>query len=206
MKTLLKFVAVIVLLVGASFAQVVAAPQYTVNLNFLTGGGVSAMDSVFARQFTTNAQLEGDLVLAPSGSATAYMGGANYNLCGIKTIENALILTSFNCGKFEPGVSFVAGVGRVQQGNLPTQQGLAYMPKFTLGYDPTGAGHYAVVLAGGYGKFGPSITGQSNSGVFFYSGIKWGGGTSPAATAAKIARIKRSDAKKLAKLQATAKG
>jgi hypothetical protein len=206
-ETLVKKLLLVLLALALPLsAQVVAAPAYSVNLNFLTGRSPTALDTVFADQFTTNLQLEGDLVLAPAGGASAYEGGANYNLCGVKTIEKLLMPTSLSCGKFKPSVAFVAGLGRAQVGGLPTQQGLAYMPKLVLGYDPTGAGKYTVIFSGGYGKFAPAVAGESNAGVFFYSGIQFGGGTSAAATQAKIARMKRAEAKKLAKLQAAAKG
>jgi hypothetical protein len=189
------------------FSQTIAAPQYTVNLNFLTGGiygNITAVDTVFGTQLTTNAQLEGDVILAPNGGATAYEGGFNYNLCGAKAIENALAGTTLNCGKIQPLAAFVAGLGRVQQGGSPTEESVAYTAKLGLGYDPTGTGHFSLAFMGGWGKFGPAITGQSNNGFVFYSGITFGGGNSAAATQAKIARIRRSDAKKLKKLQAAA--
>lgn len=197
----------IVLLAGLSAAAQAIAPQYTLNINFF-GSGIygqtSAMNNVFGYQLTTNMQLEGDLLAAPGGGVSDYEAGGSYNLCGIKAIENALALTSLNCGKIEPFAAFVAGVGRVQQGLSPTVEGPAAMAKIGVGL-PSASGSYAVEFVGGYGDFGPSITGQSNKGLFFYTGFTFGAGNNEAATQAKIARLKRAEIKKRARLMAKLK-
>jgi hypothetical protein len=203
-----KFAVALLALTCACFAQtVVVTPQYTVNLNFLTGGiygSTTAMDTVFGTQLTTNTQLEADILVAPGGGVTDYEGGANYNLCGISAIEKLLMPTTINCGKILPFASFVGGLGRVQQGSSPTEQSLAYMAKVGISL-PSASGTYALAFVGGYGKFGPSIPGQSNSGFVFNSGVTFGGGNNAAASQAKLQRIQRSQAKKLKKLQDAAK-
>jgi hypothetical protein len=197
-------VIVIALCSTVCFGQVVASPQYTLNINFF-GSGVygttTAVNNVFGYQLTTNVQLVADLLAAPGGGVNDYEGGAAYNLCGIKGLENALALTSLNCGKIEPFFSVTGGEGRVQQGSSPVQTAPAFMAKVGINM-PTASGTYSIPLMAGYGYFGPSVVGQSNKGFFFYSGITFGGGTSASATQAKIARIKHSDAKKMARLQA----
>lgn len=199
----LKLALFLFLVTALSGAQVVA-PQYSLNINFL-GSGVygqtSAMNSVFGYQLTTNFQLEGDLLAAPGGGVSDYMAGANYDLCGVKAIENALALTSLNCGKLLPFVGFVGGEGRVQQGTGPLNTGAAVMAKFGVSI-PNASGSFAPEFVGGYGDFGPSITGQSNKGFYFYSGFTFGGGTSEAATQAKIARRQRAETKKRTRLLA----
>lgn len=179
------------------------APQYTLNVNFF-GSGIygqtSALNTVFNYQFTTNVKLEGDLLAAPGGGVSDYEAGASYNLCGIKAIDSALALTSLNCGKIEPFVSFTGGAGKVQQGSGPSLESPAFMAKIGVSL-PTASGGSAVQFVGGYGDFGPSIAGQSNKGLFFYSGISFGAGNNQAATAAKIQRLRESEAKKLAKFQ-----
>jgi hypothetical protein len=213
MKKITSVLIMLVALLGftsLSVAQTpIVNPQYTVNLNFLTGGiygQISAVDSVFGSQLTTNSAIEGDLLVAPGGGVTDYELGGNYNLCGIKSLENILAGTSLNCGKIEPFAAFVAGLGRVQQGSNPTLDAFAYTAKIGVNYDPTGSGQYTVAFVGGYGKFGPSITGQSNNGFVFYSGLTFGGGSNAEATQAKILRIKASEAKKAAKLAAAKLG
>lgn len=183
------------------------APQYTLNINFF-GSGIygqtSALNNVFGYQLTTNVKLEGDLLAAPGGGVSDYEAGASYDLCGVKAIENALALTSLNCGKIQPFISMVGGAGRVQQGSLPTQEGPAFMTKAGIAL-PSSSGGYAVEFVGGYGDFGPALAGQSNKGLFFYSGFTFGGGNNAAATEAKVARLRRSDAKKMARMQAKMK-
>jgi hypothetical protein len=182
-------------------AQTVA-PQYVLNINYF-GSGIygqtSGVDNVFGYQLTTNFQLEGDLLAAPGGGVSDYLAGASYDLCGVKAIENALALTSLNCGKMEPFVALTGGEGRVQQTGLPVNSSPAFMAKIGVSI-PNAAGSFAPEFVGGYGDFGPSVTGQSNKGLFFYSGFTFGGGTNAAATQAKIARRQRSDAKKQARL------
>ena len=204
MKTLIALL--LVLTCSVCLAQTIATPQYTLNINYF-GSGIygttSAVDSVFGYQLTTNTQLEGDLLVAPGGGVTDYEGGASYDLCGIKAVENALALTSLNCGKLEPFASFVGGIGKVQQGSSPSVEGPAVMAKLGVSI-PNASGSFAPEFVGGYGDFGPSITGQSNKGFFFYGGLTFGAGNNPAATAAKIARMKRADAKKMKKMQEAA--
>jgi hypothetical protein len=189
-----------------SAAQVVA-PQYSLNINYF-GSGIygqtSGVDSVFGYQLTTNFTLEGDLLTAPSGGVSDYLAGASYDLCGVKAIENALALTALNCGKMEPFVALTAGEGRVGQGTAPVNGAPAFMAKIGVSI-PNASGSFAPEFVGGYGDFGPSITGQSNKGLFFYSGFTFGGGSNPAATQAKIARRNRADAKKLKRMQAALK-
>jgi len=198
-----RYLLALLILATSLSAQVVAAPQYSLNINFF-GSGVykttTAVNNVFGYQLTTNLQLEADLLAAPGGGVNDYMGGAGYNLCGVKAIENALALTTLNCGKIEPFLSVTGGEGRVEQGGLPAQTAPAFMAKLGVNM-PTASGTYSIPFVAGYGYFGPSIPGQSNKGFFFYSGITFGGGTSAAATQAKIARRQRSDAKKIARLQ-----
>jgi hypothetical protein len=183
-------------------AQIVIAPQYTYSISFL-GSGVynqtSAVDNIFTFQFTTNLKLEADLLTAPGGGVSDYEGGANYNLCGIKAVENALLNTTLNCGKIEPFVGGTVGLGRVQQAALPTQNGAAFMVKAGINM-PSASGTWAVAAVVGYGDFGSAIPGQSNKGIFFNLPFTFGAGNNAAATQAKIARRRRSDAKKQAKL------
>jgi hypothetical protein len=185
-------------------AQVVAAPQYSYGISFL-GSGVynqtSAVDNIIGYQLTTNLTAEADLVSAPGGGVSDYEGGAWYDLCGIRAVENALLTTSVNCGKIQPFIGGTVGVGRVQQGSSPTQNGAAFMIKAGINM-PSASGTWAVAAVVGYGDFGASISGQSNKGIFFNLPVIFGGGNSAAATQAKVARRQRSDAKKLARLQA----
>jgi hypothetical protein len=185
-------------------AQVVAAPQYSYGISFL-GSGVynqtSAVDNIIGYQLTTNLTAEADLVTAPGGGVSDYEGGAIYDACGFKAIENLLLTTAVNCGKMKPFFGGTFGVGRVQQGSSPTQNGAAFMVKAGIEL-PSASGTWAVSAVVGYGDFGASIPGQSNKGIFFNLPVIFGGGNSAAATQAKIARRQRSDAKKLARLQA----
>jgi hypothetical protein len=198
-----KLFVLLLLTTAICSAQVVVAPQYTVNLNFLTGGiygQTSAIDTVFGTQLTTNTQLEADVLAAPGGGVTDYEGGANYNLCGISALEKLLASTSLSCGKIEPFAAFAAGLGRVQQGGSPSTESFAYIAKAGISL-PSASGAYALAFVGGYGKFGPPIAGQSNQGFVFNTGVTFGGGNSAEATAAKVARIQRAQAKKQRKLE-----
>jgi hypothetical protein len=198
-----KLIVLTLFLASTCLAQV-AAPQYTVNLNFLTGGiygQTSAIDTVFGTQLTANAQLEADVLAAPGGGVTDYEGGASYDLCGISALEKLLASTSLSCGKVEPFAAFAAGLGRVQQGSSPSLESFAYIAKVGVSL-PSSSGAYALAFVGGYGQFGPSIAGQSNQGFVFNTGITFGGGNSAAATAAKVARMQRAQAKKQKKLDA----
>jgi hypothetical protein len=200
----LLYLALIALLTIPAVSQIVAAPQYELQLNAL-GGGIygttTATNTVFNYQFTTNSKLEADLLVAPGGGLNSYQAGSSYGLCGIKSIENALALTSLNCGKIDPFVAATAGIGRVQQGSSPTVEGFAAMAKVGIGL-PSASGSYSVAFVGAYGDFGPKIAGQSNKGFVFYSGVTFGAGNSAAATQAKIARRQASEAKKQARLKA----
>jgi len=184
-------------------AQVVASPQYTYGVSFL-GSGVykqtSAVDNIFGYQFTTNLQLQANLLTAPGGGLSAYTGGGTYDACGIKAVENALLNTAANCGKAHPFFGGTVGVGRVQQGSLPTQNGAAFMVEAGIGM-PSASGTWEVAAVVGYGDFGPSIPGQSNKGIFFNIPLIFGGGNSAAASQAKVARRQRAEAKKAAKLR-----
>jgi hypothetical protein len=204
MKFRLLMLSFVVILASLAPAQVVATPQYTLNLNVL-GSGIygttMAVDTVFGYQLTTNSQLEGDLLTAPGGGLTSYEGGANYNLCGIKALENLLMLTSLNCGKIQPFAAVVGGFSRVQQGILPTVDGGAIVGKVGISL-PNVSGSFAVAAVAEYGDFGPSIQGQSNKGFVFYSGVTFGSGSNAAATQAKVARKQRAEAKQQAHMQA----
>lgn len=188
----------------AAGAQVVATPQYTFGISFL-GSGVynqtSAVVNQFGYQFTTNLALETDLLTAPGGGVSDYLGGANYDLCGIKAVENALLNTSANCGKIQPFIGGAVGLGRVQQGSSPTQDAPAFIIKAGINL-PSASGAWAFGAVVGYGDFGSSIPGQSNKGIFFNLPISFGMGTNAAASQAKLARRQKAAAKKQAKLLA----
>lgn len=200
MKRALIVIACLLCVIPLS-AQVVATPQYTLNINFF-GSGIygttTAVNNVFGYQLTTNLKLEADLLAAPGGGVNDYEGGASYDLCGIKSIETALATTSLSCGKMDPFISVTGGEGRVQQAGSAVQDAPAFMAKLGVNM-PTASGTYSVPLVAGYGYFGPSITGQSNKGFFFYSGIVFGGGTNQAASQAKLLRRQRAEAKHQAK-------
>jgi hypothetical protein len=176
------------------------APQFQVTLNFLGGqpyGQASALSTAFTTQFTTNTALRADVLAMPGAGYTGYLGGAQYNLCGISALEKLLAPTSISCGKIEPYLNGAAGLGRIQLNGTSTQS-VAALARFGLNYDTTGQGKFTINLfEGGYGKFGPSVIGQPNQGWFFQSGISVGMGTSAAATQAKAARMNRANAKKL---------
>jgi len=196
------FLAVLLLSVAA-FAQnpPINASQYQVNLSFLTGGPynqTSALDVTFGTQFTTNNRIQADFITMPGASYTGYFGGDSWDISPLCPI---LANTSLSCGKFMPFLTGEAGLGRLQYGSNPSSQGFAALGGLGLGYDPTGKGTYSLLFKGGWGHFGPSLPGASSNGFFFYSGISFGGGTNVSATAAKIDRIKKAEAKKLKKLQ-----
>jgi len=195
--------AALLFIASLATAQVVATPQYTYGVSFL-GSGVykqtSAVVNQFGYQFTTNTKLEADVLTAPGGGVSDYLGGATYDLCGVKAIENALLNTTLNCGKIQPFVGGTVGLGKVQQGSAPSQNGAAFLIKAGINL-PSASGTWALAAVVGYGDFGSAVTGQSNKGIFFNLPVTLGGGTSAAATQAKIVRRQRSEAKKLAKLQ-----
>ena len=196
-------IAFLVLTLPLCLAQTVSTPQATFSVSFL-GSGVykqtSAVDNIMGYQLTTNVQLEADLLTAPGGGVSDYTGGATYNLCGVKAIENALATTSLNCGKIEPFLGGTVGLGRVQQGSSPTVDGAAFMVKAGINM-PTASGAWALAAVVGYGEFGSPIAGQSNKGIFFNIPVTFGMGSNLAASAEKLARRQRSAEKKLAKLQ-----
>jgi hypothetical protein len=186
-------------------AQAINAPQYQVDLNFLTGGpyGQSqALDVAFGEQFTTNNRLQGDFITMPGPSYTGYFGGDTWNLTPLCPILSS---TALSCGKFMPFITGEAGLGRVSPDHAPTVQGFAVLGEIGAGYDPTGAGKYTLLFKGGYGHFGPTYvigrTHESGNGFFFYSGISFGGGSNASATQAKIDRIRQAEAKKLKELR-----
>lgn len=206
MKKLGLILAVLVCLVLPLPAQIVATPQYSVGLNAFTGGiygQTTAVDTVFGYQFTTNGQLAADLLTAPGGGVSDYLVGYSYGLCGIGAIEKILMLTSLDCSKLNPFASFTAGEGRVQQGSSPVQTGLAFMAKLgaTL---PSSSGTTALAGVISYGDFGPPIPGQSNKGFVGYLGVTLGAGNNADATAEKVARKQRAEAKRQAKMEARA--
>src|SRR5580658_4125536 len=94
----------VVSLTTFGFAQAPTnAPQFQVNLNFLgvqPYGQAAAISTAFTSQFTTNIALRGDVIVMPGAGYTGYLGGAQYDLCGIKPLENLLSTTSLSCGKF----------------------------------------------------------------------------------------------------------
>ncbi len=200
----LAFVTLLIALAVCAQAQTVIAPQATVSVSFL-GSGVynqtSAVDNIFGFQFTTNLALKAHLLTAPGGGVSDYLGGAQYDLCGIKAVENALLNTSLNCGKIQPFIGGGVGLGRIQQGSFPVQNGVAFLTEAGISM-PSASGTWAVAGVVGYGDFGPGIAGQSNKGIFFNLPFTLGVGNSAAATQAKIARRQRAEAKKMAKLQA----
>ena len=200
-----KFLALILFCLPA-FAQTPPPPtntaQFTANFNFLgvaPYGQSQALSLAGTSQFTTNSLLRMDVITMPSIGYTGYFVGPQYNLCGVKAIENLLSPTSFNCGKFEPYVNGGAGIGRLQQNSDPTTHGAAFI--FRTGVNLTmtntvGFNLYEV----GCGDFGPKIPGQSHVGCFGQTGINFYLGSNQVATAAKRARANRSNVKRLAKL------
>ena len=203
MKNIALMLVVVALLAMGAAAQTVNAPQYNLGINFLGSGvygSTSAVDSVFSYGFSTNLQLEGDMIAAPSGGVSDYLAGANYDLCGIKSLENILAPTAFSCGKAQPFLAVVGGAGRVQIGDSPLQTAPALMVKLGINL-PSASGAYTPSFVVGYGDFGPSIVGQSNKGFFGNLGFSFGVGSSEAATQAKVARKQFAEAKKMRKLQ-----
>jgi hypothetical protein len=185
-------------------AHAQAVPQYSYGISFL-GSGVynqtNAVDNVFGYQLTTNLQAEADLLTAPGGGVSDYEGGATYDPCGFKPIENLLMNTSIPCGKIQPFFGGTVGVGRVQQGSGPMQDGVAFMVKAGISL-PNSSGAFAVAAEVGYGDFGASIPGQSNKGIFFNLPVIFGAGNNVLATQARRDRLQRAEAKKQIKFQA----
>jgi hypothetical protein len=207
-KSVKLFVLTLLVILAVTFASGQSAPQYQVNLSFLTGGPYaqsSALDVSFGSQFTANNMLQGDFITMPAPSYTGYFGGDSYNLCGIKAVENLLASTSLSCGKFAPMLTGEVGLGRLDPTGGSTQQGLAGLAGIGIGYDPSGQGKFGLLFKGGWGHFGPTIAATptaaalSGNGFYFYSGINFGGGSSSAATDAKIERMKTASAKKATK-------
>ena len=199
--------AVICLLCCAAIAQAPPATnstQFQVSLNFLGAqpyGQASALSTAFSTQFTTNTRLRADVIAMPGAGYTGYVGGPQYNLCGISALENLLASTTLSCGKIEPYVNAAAGLGRIQGSS--TSQAFAWLFRGGLNYDPTSTGAFTINLVeAGYGDFGPTVTGEPNRGAFFQSGISIGLGSNAAATQAKKARIGHANAKKLKKMNA----
>jgi hypothetical protein len=198
--------AVLLLCAALGFAQTpINAPQYNVNLNFLTGGPYgqsSALDVSFGSQFTTNNMLQADFITMPGPSYTGFFGGDSWNISPACPL---LATTSLSCGKFMPFVTGQFGLGRLAPQNGTTEQGFAALASIGANYDPTGSGKYSLLLKGGWGHFGPSLPGLSSNGFFIYSGMNFGAGSSALATEAKVARIQDAERKKMKKLQAAAK-
>ena len=187
---------------------VINAPQYNVNLSFMTGGPyaqASALDVTFGSQFTTNNRLQADFITMPSANYTGYLGGNSFDLCGVSAVETMLATTSLSCGKFEPFLTGEAGLGRLQVGSAPSSTGPAGLIGIGVGYDPTGTGHFGLLFKGGWGHFGPDVAAtslnpkMSGNGFFYYFGTSLGGGTSVSATDAKIGHMKLSSDKKAMK-------
>lgn len=178
------------------------AAQFQVSLNFLGGtpyGQSSALSSAFTAQFTTNTQLRADIITMPGAGYEGFFGGPQYNLCGLTPLEALLSSTSLNCGKFGPYMNGAIGLGRVQQGSNPVHDSLAGLLRAGANYDVTGSGTFTVNLFEcGWGSFGVG----ARSAVYCQTGFSLGIGSNAAATQAKTARMRRSQAKKLKKLQA----
>jgi len=198
---------VLIILLLAANLQAQIAPQYNLAVNFL-GSGVydktAALNTVFDYQFSTNLELEADLLSATGGGVNDYEGGVNYDLCGIKLFESALALSSLNCGSLDPFVAFTAGEGRVEKNKYTTLEGPAFMAKVGVSIKSS-TGTVTIPFIGGYGYFGPEIKGQQNKGFYFYTGITFGVGNNAAASQARQARLRRAYARKLKRLQAKAK-
>lgn len=205
MKRVLLFIVISTALALAQAPPATNAPQFTVNINFLGGtpyGVNSALDNAVTDQFTTNHQLRGDIITMPGVGYTGFFGGDQYALCAVKGLESLLSTTSLNCGKFSPYVNAAIGLGHISSGSTTTSQGFAGLGRVGANYDPTGSGHFTLNLFEvGYGHFGPGIPGQSNNGWFAQTGFNFGLGTSTASTQAKVARMRRAEAKKMAKLR-----
>ena len=204
LKTLIAVmlgITVVIAVVFGSIAHAQNVPQVTYGISFL-GSGVynqtTAVDNIVGYQLTTNLQLEADLLTAPGGGVSDYEGGATYNLCGIKAVEDALAGTSANCGKIAPFVGGTVGYSRVQQGSSPTQDGPAFMAKAGINI-PSASGVWAIAAVVGYGDFGSAIPGQSNKGIFFNIPLTFGAGSNLAATDAKLERIRHASEKKAAR-------
>jgi len=197
MKKLL--LAVIALLASFAVAQntPTSAPQFNVNMNFLEGtpyGQNAALSAAFTDQFTANVQLRGDVITMPGAGYTGYFGGAQGTIPELCTL---LETTSLNCGKAQFLFGGSVGMGRVQQGSSPTTQSLAGLVHADANYDPTGSGKFTLNLFEvGWGHFGSGANGW-----YAQTGFSLGLGNNAAATQLKQARIRRSQAKKLKKLQ-----
>ena len=205
----MKYAITLVLAFTCIFAgaqQPINAPQYQVNLSFLTGGPYqqsSALDVTFGSQFTVNHKLQADFITMPGANYTGYFGGDSWDIAALCPL---LSTTSLSCGKFMPFITGQVGLGRIQVGTAPSTLGPAGLIGIGAGYDPTGAGKFALLFKGGWGHFGPSVAATSinpklsSNGFFFYSGFNFGGGSSLSATQAKRERINSADAKKMKKM------
>jgi len=202
---ILKVLTLLLTLSLVAFAQAPTnSPQFQVNMNFLGGrpyGQAAALSTAVTSQFTTNTALRFDVMAMPGAGYTGYVGGLQGNLCGISALETLLSTTSLSCGKFSPYLNGQMGLGRIQSGGT-SANGLAGLVRIGANYDPTGSGTFTLNLfEAGWGHFGPSLVGQPNNGFFYQTGISIGLGSNASATAAKLARMKRAEAKKMKKLQ-----
>lgn len=180
------------------------APQFTFTENFFAGsvyGTSQAMGAAVTSQLTTNSQIRLDQITIPSVGYTGELFGPQYNLCGITAIENLLSSTTLNCGNLSIYAGGALGYGRIQQGSGPASHGFPFRIDASVNY--TLASHVALnVVEFGYCAMGVAQAGQSSSGWCGQSGISFLLGTNAAATQARAARIARSNAKKLKKLNA----
>ncbi len=202
MKKCLFSLSFLALLPICALSQSLNISQYSVDEAFL-GTGVygqnMASSTTFTDQFTANTRIQGDLIVMPGASYTGYLGGASYNLT---PLCNLLESSALSCGKFMPFVTGEAGVGRIASLTLGTQYGLAVLGEVGASYQLTNSGSLSIAFKGGYGDFGPSISGQSNKGFFYYGSIPIGLGSSAVATQARFGLMRRANAKKLKKLNA----
>ena len=196
----------VLLLAVAAFAQnpPTNAPQFTFTENFFSGspyGQNQALGTAVTTQLTANSQLRVDQLTIPSVGYTGELLGPQYNLCGIKAVENLVMSTTINCTNLSIYANGEVGYGRLQQNGGPASHGVAF--KLAMAFNYALSTHVAVNVAEfGYTDLGaPPTPGFSRAGWFGQSGISLLLGNSATASAAKQARWQRAQAKKQAKLK-----
>lgn len=195
----MKYAFLLVLLSTLALGQ--AVPSGQLSFTALNGPfGSAGVDIYGTYGVSTYGSLREDNFLFPAANGSFYGGSYQYSLD--KYVCPLVINTNINCNKFSVYINGGAGVGRTTIGSNATNH-LGGGFGAGLLYDPTGTGKYSITAVDFHEErlAFDTVSGWTSIASV---GINLGFGTNALATAAKVERVRKQQAKKLKKMQKAA--
>jgi len=175
-----------------------AVPSGQLSFSALNGPfGSTGVDIYGTYGISTYGSLREDNFIFPAANGSFFGGSYQYSLD--KYVCPLLVTTNISCNKFSTYVNAGAGVGRTTIGNSATNH---LGGGFGMGilYDPTGMGKYSITLLDLHEERLAFDTVKGFTTIASV-GVNLGFGNNSLASAAKLERVRKQEAKKLKKMQ-----